>query len=177
MCSAAHTAQLLLKFARVLSQENYHDIANVDDQAQEALFQQAKTNLAEWSTKTVFLRNYTSNAIHSIPDQSLDYIYVDARHDYCGVTVRGAACPAWVGRCMRCTHGSSWLPGWRCGWRFVFSYAFGTLLQEDLELYWPKLKPGGIFAGSSCVVPPVMLAFGFPHLSCVTCRPRLCGRP
>lgn len=66
-------------------QPNYEDVANVADDEQERRFQLAKTNLAPWNDKTVFLRNYTVGAAKQIPDDSLDYIYVDARHDYCGV--------------------------------------------------------------------------------------------
>ena len=39
--------------------------------------------------------------------RSIDFIYVDARHDYCGV-------------------------------------------KEEIEHYWPILKPGGIIAGHDC---------------------------
>eukprot|EP00906_Rhabdomonas_costata_P024264 RCo034906 len=42
------------------------------------------------------------------PDESLDWIYVDARHDYAGVS-------------------------------------------EDLRLYWPKLRKGGLFSGHDYV--------------------------
>jgi len=47
---------------------------------------------------------YTSEAAPKFANASLDFIYVDARHDYCGV-------------------------------------------MEDMTLYWPKLRPGGIMAG------------------------------
>ena len=50
----------------------------------------------------------SSDAAKLIPNNSLDYVYVDARHDYCGVT-------------------------------------------DDLLNYWPKVRPGGIFAGHDYV--------------------------
>ena len=53
--------------------------------------------------KLVWLRNYTSVAVKEIKEP-LDFVYVDARHDYCGVT-------------------------------------------EDISLYWPLIRPGGIMAG------------------------------
>ncbi|GAB4813768.1 hypothetical protein N2152v2_000814 [Parachlorella kessleri] len=66
-------------------QANYEDLANVNDDEQERRYQQTQANLQPWKEKTVFLRNYTVEAAKQIPDGSLDYIYVDARHDYCGV--------------------------------------------------------------------------------------------
>jgi hypothetical protein len=85
---------------------NYKDSANVDDNIQDLLYQETKKRLRKFEDRTelVYIRDFTSNAVHSIPDGSLDYVYIDARHDYCSVT-------------------------------------------EDLELYWPKLRPGGIVAG------------------------------
>jgi hypothetical protein len=91
------------------SQENYRDIANVDNTVHEQYFQNTKQLLIPWQQKTVFLRMFSSEAVSIISDNSLDYVYIDARHDYCGV-------------------------------------------YEDMTLYWPKLKSGGIFAGHDYVV-------------------------
>ena len=85
-------------------QKNYDDGANVDDSKQEKLFEETQKRLEAYKDKTVFIRKFTSEAVHQIQDGELDYVYVDARHDYCG--------------CM-----------------------------QDLELYWPKVRAGGIFAG------------------------------
>eukprot|EP00197_Chlamydomonas_leiostraca_P004665 CAMPEP_0202866250 /NCGR_PEP_ID=MMETSP1391-20130828/7284_1 /ASSEMBLY_ACC=CAM_ASM_000867 /TAXON_ID=1034604 /ORGANISM="Chlamydomonas leiostraca, Strain SAG 11-49" /LENGTH=268 /DNA_ID=CAMNT_0049546183 /DNA_START=279 /DNA_END=1082 /DNA_ORIENTATION=+ len=84
-------------------QTNYNDLANVADQEQLRIYNEAHQNLAEFRSKTVFLKNYTRDALQFIPGH-VDFIYVDARHDYCGV-------------------------------------------MEDLTMYWPKLRPGGIMAG------------------------------
>jgi hypothetical protein len=88
-------------------QENYHDFANADDEAQNQLFEAAQNTLKKFQDKTTFLRMSSVEAAPHVPDQSLDFIYIDARHDYCGVT-------------------------------------------EDLNAYWPKMRPGGIVAG--CVM-------------------------
>ena len=85
-------------------QENYMDGANVNNHQQESLFKGAQALLKPWQDKAVFLRKYTSQAVHDVPDNSVDFVYVDARHDYCGAT-------------------------------------------EDIELYWPKLKAGGLMTG------------------------------
>jgi hypothetical protein len=47
---------------------------------------------------------FTVEAADLIADGSLDYVYVDARHDFCG--------------CL-----------------------------SDIELFWPKLRGGGVMAG------------------------------
>lgn len=85
-------------------QVNYADLSNINQSMQDSNFQYAQHRLSQWQDKTVFLRQLTSKAAENIPANSLDFIYVDARHDYCGV-------------------------------------------MEDLRLYWPKLRLGGILAG------------------------------
>lgn len=66
-------------------QENYKDITNVDDNAQEQAFQATKDNVKDFMQKIVILRNYTVLAAHAVADGELDFVYIDARHDYCGV--------------------------------------------------------------------------------------------
>lgn len=84
-------------------QPAYHDFANVDDQTQDKLFEETKDRLKTFENKTVFLRMFTSEAVEKITEP-LDFVYVDARHDYCGAL-------------------------------------------EDIQLYWPKIRPGGLMAG------------------------------
>jgi len=85
-------------------QANYVDGANVEDSQQEKLYESTKSNLKQWAGKTVFYRMFSSDAVDRFENESLDFIYIDARHDYCGA-------------------------------------------KEDIELYWPKLRRGGIMAG------------------------------
>ncbi|GFH53262.1 O-methyltransferase [Chaetoceros tenuissimus] len=85
-------------------QKNYKDQANVDDAAQDKLFRTTKENLKEYEEKVQIHRMFSTEAAKSFENESIDFIYVDARHDYCGA-------------------------------------------KEDLEYYWPILKPGGIMAG------------------------------
>ncbi|KAL3904778.1 MAG: hypothetical protein SGILL_009937 [Bacillariaceae sp.] len=85
-------------------QENYKDFANVDNNKQEALFEKTKQNLKTWENKTEYFRMYSTEAAKKIDDHSADFVYVDARHDYCGA-------------------------------------------MEDMQAYWPKIRPGGIMAG------------------------------
>ena len=87
--------------------DNYSDSANVDDNKQESLFQHTMKRLHPYKARGTDLevhRMYTNKAAANVPNNSIDFIYVDAQHDYCGG-------------------------------------------KEDLEMWWPKLKVGGIMAG------------------------------
>lgn len=84
-------------------QENYHDLANVNQSQQDAVFLETVHNLQPYANKTIFLRMFSNEAVHHILEQ-VDFIYVDARHDYCGC-------------------------------------------KEDIELYWPLIRSGGMMAG------------------------------
>ena len=79
-------------------QKNYKDIANVSNRKQSQFLETTKKNTIEWSNIIEILKGYSVEMCHKIPDKSLDWVYIDARHDYCGC-------------------------------------------KEDIEAYWPKLKP------------------------------------
>jgi hypothetical protein len=66
-------------------QKNYVDGSNAKAAEQDQRFAGAIKTLAQWKDKTTFLRMLSTEAAKTIPDQSLDYVYIDARHDYCGV--------------------------------------------------------------------------------------------
>lgn len=85
-------------------QTHYSDKANVIDEQQDQNYDTTRQRLQKWRKIVQYHRNYSIFAVNDIDDNSLDFIYIDARHDYNGV-------------------------------------------YEDLKLYWPKLKCGGIFAG------------------------------
>jgi hypothetical protein len=85
-------------------QKDYKDVANVGDAEQESRYTQTRNRLKRFDHIIRYHRNYSNLAVNDIKDESLDFIYIDARHDYAGVS-------------------------------------------EDLTLYWPKLKRGGVFAG------------------------------
>ncbi len=68
--------------------QNYSDAANVNNARQEQLYQQTMKRLGPYKhqgTELQVLRMYTTEAAKKVPDDSIDFIYVDARHDYCGV--------------------------------------------------------------------------------------------
>jgi len=85
-------------------QANYVDAANENDAKQNDIYNAAVAELYQFPHKTTFMRMFTSDAAAILADDILDFVYVDARHDYCGTT-------------------------------------------EDMVMYWPKLKSGGIMAG------------------------------
>eukprot|EP00890_Picochlorum_soloecismus_P006229 jgi/Picsp_1/6607/NSC_03950-R1_conserved hypothetical len=66
------------------SQENYKDVANVANDEQEKIYQEAMNRLKPFKELIDVKRMTTVEASKTVPDESLDYIYVDARHDYCG---------------------------------------------------------------------------------------------
>ena len=88
--------------------DNYVDGANVGKREQQNIYNEAQRRLRPFENITTFMRMLSSEAAAKINDTSLDFVYVDARHDYCGA-------------------------------------------KEDMFLYWPKLRPGGLMAGHDFV--------------------------
>ena len=82
----------------------YDDFANVAQRTQEEYLQKALAATAPFASVRHIVRNLTVEAATTFADDSLDFVYIDARHDY-------------------------------------------TSVLEDMRLYWPKLRSGGIFAG------------------------------
>jgi hypothetical protein len=66
-------------------QKNYFDGANVPQQEQDRKYQETVFRVLKYKSKVKILRMTTTEASKVIPDNSLDFVYVDARHDYCGV--------------------------------------------------------------------------------------------
>ena len=65
-------------------QQNYVDLANVSDAMHQGFFQQALAQTNPWADKIEILRGLSVVMCKNIPDNSLDWIYIDARHDYKG---------------------------------------------------------------------------------------------
>ncbi len=60
------------------------DHANKSNQEQEEILAEARRNLESFGNVPIFVRNLTTAAATLIPDDFLDFVYIDARHDYCG---------------------------------------------------------------------------------------------
>lgn len=65
---------------------NYVDNANVDNKHQQKYYKQTLSNTQEWAEKIAILRGYSTVMCDEIPDSSLDWVYIDTRHDYKGVS-------------------------------------------------------------------------------------------
>lgn len=62
----------------------YHDDCNQPKEVQEACLEKTKEQLSRWTDRLHFLRGLSLDMCHEIPDDSLDFCYIDARHDYLG---------------------------------------------------------------------------------------------
>jgi len=83
------TMSSLSKFYAIdgwVTQKNYSDPANTTKEQFTRYFEMTKTNLAPWEEKVEILRGDSLDMVHKISDSSLDFIYIDARHDYVGCT-------------------------------------------------------------------------------------------
>lgn len=65
--------------------DNYHDTSNHEQSQHNANLETTKKRMAPYKDAVIYIRNYTTFAALEVEDESLDFIYVDARHDYCGV--------------------------------------------------------------------------------------------
>lgn len=65
-------------------QSEYEDGANVDNNQQQNLYLETTNRLKQFQPRVnvTLLRDYSTKASALIPDESIDFIYVDARHDY-----------------------------------------------------------------------------------------------
>lgn len=84
--------------------DEYIDIANVSQGRHEDLLAQTRHRLMPFGPRSEIWRKTSDEAAGLLPDSSLDFVYLDARHDEASV-------------------------------------------GEDLALWYPKLKRGGILAG------------------------------
>ena len=95
---AANVGKLLMQLRRLhfATDINIPELVNLpahvnrccvatEQEEQDRIFRQAQENLKPYSNQTVFLKMTTLEGAEHIEDDSVDYIYVDARHDYCGV--------------------------------------------------------------------------------------------
>jgi predicted O-methyltransferase YrrM len=64
-------------------QAHYEDVANNVDH--EAYLRTTKGNLVSFGDRVKYIRDYSTVAVKTFKNESIDFIYVDARHDYMGV--------------------------------------------------------------------------------------------
>ena len=66
-------------------QENYVDIANVNQAVQESFMAEALSKVSPWKDRVTVVRNYSVLASKLFPEEFFDFIYLDARHNYEGI--------------------------------------------------------------------------------------------
>jgi Methyltransferase domain len=88
--------------------DEYEDRSNVSQDEFERYYQETRDRLAPYGSRSEIWRLMSVEAAARVPDRSLDFVYIDARHDYESVL-------------------------------------------EDLDAWYPKVKPGGILAGHDYV--------------------------
>lgn len=62
--------------------DEYVDRSNVSQQEFEQFYQQTRERLARHGTRSAIWRMTSVEAARKVPDRSLDFVYIDARHDY-----------------------------------------------------------------------------------------------
>jgi predicted O-methyltransferase YrrM len=85
-------------------QKDYADLANVSQTQHDDAFQICRKKLKRFGDRSEIIRTFSHEAVRCFADGSLDFVYLDARHDYLSI-------------------------------------------KEDIELWYRKLKKGGILAG------------------------------
>jgi hypothetical protein len=86
------------------SPDEYVDVNNVSQPEHDANYEATRARLARFGERSSVWRLTSKQAAHRVPRASMDFVYIDARHDEQSVL-------------------------------------------EDLDLWLPKLRPGGILAG------------------------------
>lgn len=81
-CKEYHLIDLWLQQSNSL---NYTDTANVDNNLQEANYQVTRQAMKLFGEIPRFYRNASTAVAPQFAINSIDFIYIDARHDYCGV--------------------------------------------------------------------------------------------
>jgi hypothetical protein len=89
---------------REASQNEYRDVSNVGQEQHDRFYEETVARLERFGDRSEIWRTTSIEAAARIDPGTLDFVYVDARHDYSAV-------------------------------------------KEDLEHWFAKLRPGGIFAG------------------------------
>ena len=70
-----------------LFQKNYADVANVNSDSHDKIYKEAKALLESVAgSKVNLIRNFSMSVVDKFADNSIDFIYLDGRHDFCAVS-------------------------------------------------------------------------------------------
>lgn len=76
---------LLVDKWQEISGSSYIDIANMQDQKMASHRRQCEDRLRPFGERAEVRAMWSIDAAGTVPDSSLDFVYLDARHDFCGV--------------------------------------------------------------------------------------------
>lgn len=62
--------------------DKHQDLSNVSDEEHEKYYQITKDKLKQFGKRSIILRKESLIAASDFEDQSLDFVYIDAQHDY-----------------------------------------------------------------------------------------------
>lgn len=65
-----------------LEADDYVDVANVSQASQDANYEETIARLAKYGTRSRIWRMTSEEASHAVDDDQLDFVYLDARHDF-----------------------------------------------------------------------------------------------
>lgn len=82
----------------------YLDRANVNQEVQDYRYLQTVNRCIPYGMRSVVMRMCSEDASLLFPNESLDFVYIDANHQF-------------------------------------------EIIKRDIEVWWPKVRPGGLFAG------------------------------
>lgn len=68
------------------AEADYHDAANVPQEDHDAFYAETLARLARFGERSSVWRMYGDEGAERIPHHSMDFVYIDARHDYRSVT-------------------------------------------------------------------------------------------
>ncbi len=70
---------------RSFDADEYRDVANVEQQEFDRIYDSACNRLARFGQRSVIMRTLSVEAAARFRESQLDFVYLDARHDYAGV--------------------------------------------------------------------------------------------
>jgi hypothetical protein len=66
-------------------QRFYKDAANLKEEYQIKAYEYALKSLIEFKDRIILYKDFSKNVAKKFESESIDFIYLDGRHDYCGV--------------------------------------------------------------------------------------------
>jgi hypothetical protein len=81
-----HSAKSYYGIDPWLWQKNYQHSNNLNSSLQNKMFINAKALVKQYGSKVHLIRNSSTVAVRQFKPNTIDFVYLDLRHDYCAVT-------------------------------------------------------------------------------------------